>query len=274
LAYRLGNTNAVLFGNLAYVFLPPPIEFFELPEPSQGSTFPPGVSFTPVKPEKDIQYDAGIRFTVRGFRVRVNQWFKRQNRFLDHVQLAALGEGGESGRLINPNIFLPVNLDRARTYGLESFVDSPSYRGLRVFMNYSLNYAQAIGGVVNGFSDGSAPESKYFFLDHDQRHQVYVGADYQMERLHAFANATFSFGSGFPDASDSLFEHCVTKDCRLPAHSTLNLAFGKSVANHVKARFEIENVTGHVYPINLGSEFNGSHVSAPRLVTVRLSYQF
>ncbi|HXI92871.1 MAG TPA: TonB-dependent receptor [Blastocatellia bacterium] len=267
-AYRLGKRDAVLFGNFAYLFLPPPIEFFELPNNSGAID---GFSFTPVKPEKDVQYDIGLKFAVRRFRVRVNQWFKRQNGFLDHLQLASLSGTGE---LINPNIFLPVNLDRARTYGLESFVEAPAYRGLRIYVNYSLNYAQAVGGVINGFNDGSPPERSYFFLDHDQRHQVYVGADYQWEKLHAFANASYAFGSGFPDASDSLFGQCVTRNCRLPAHSVVNLAFGKVFANRVEGKIEIEDITNSVYPINLGSEFNGSHFSAPRLAMLRLAYRF
>jgi outer membrane receptor for ferrienterochelin and colicin len=267
-AYRLGKNSAVLFGNFAYVFLPPPLEFFELPNTSGPTS---QFSFTPVKPEKDVQYDIGVKFAVHRFRLRVNQWFKRQNRFLDHIQLASLAGGGE---LINPNIFLPVNLDRARTYGVESFIEAPAYRGLRVYVNYSLNYAQAVGGVINGFNDGSPPRSNYFFLDHDQRHQVYVGADYRFEKLQAFANATYAFGSGFPDASDSLFGQCVTRDCRLPAHSVLSVAFGKVFASRVEAKVEIENITNRVYAINLGSEFNGSHFSPPRLFTTRLSYRF
>ena len=271
-AYRLGRSDTSLFGNFAYLFLPPPIEFFELPNASFSSgPFPAEVSFTPVKPEKDIQYDIGLKFSIHRFRVRVNQWFKRQNRFLDHLQLASLSGGGE---LINPNIFLPVNLDRARTYGVESFVEAPTYRGLRVFVNYSLNYAEAVGGVIGGFNDGSQPERSYFFLDHDQRHQIYVGADYRLEKLQAFANATYAFGSGFPDASDSLFGKCVTRECRLAAHSVLSVSFGKVFATHVEAKLEIENITNSVYAINLGSEFNGSHVSPPRLVTLRLGYRF
>lgn len=275
-AYRLGKTDAVLFGNFAYVFLPPPIEFFELPSnltmiATSTALFLPEFSFTPVKPEKDIQYDIGLKFVFHRFRVRVNQWFKRQNRFLDHLQLASLSGSGE---LINPNIFLPVNLDRARTHGVESFVEAPAYRGLRVYVNYSLNYAQAVGGVISGFNDGSPSETRYFFLDHDQRHQVYIGADYQLEKLHAFANAAFAYGSGFPDASDSLFGACVTRDCRLPAHAVLNLAFGKVFANRVEAKVEVENITNSVYPINLGSEFNGSHVSPSRLLTLRLAYRY
>jgi hypothetical protein len=272
-AYRLGRSDSVLFGNFAYLFLPPPIEFFELPsiaDRSQGAV-PSQFSFTPVKPEKDVQYDIGVKFALHRFRVRVNQWYKRQNRFLDHLQLASLSGSGE---LINPHIFLPVNLDRARTHGVEAFVEAPAYRGLRAYVNYSLNYAEAIGGVIGGFNDGSRPESKYFFLDHDQRHQIYVGADYRLEKLHAFANVTYAFGSGFPDASDSLFGKCATKDCRLPAQSLLSLAFGKVFSGRVEAKIEIENVMSRVFPINLGSEFNGSHVSAPRLATVRLGYRF
>ena len=87
-AYRLGETDTVLFANFAYLYLAPPIEFFELPADtgSPGSAFPAGVSFAPTRAEKDIQYDVGVRFVVSGFRVRANQWFKRQNLFLDHAQ--------------------------------------------------------------------------------------------------------------------------------------------------------------------------------------------
>ncbi|MFP5262554.1 MAG: TonB-dependent receptor [Blastocatellia bacterium] len=272
-AYRLGKSDAVLFGNFAYLFLPPPVEFFELAGQAGTSSglFPPESSFTPVKPEKDIQYDIGVKFAMKGFRARVNQWFKRQNRFLDHLQLASLGAAGE---LINPNIFLPVNLDRAKTYGLESFIETPSYHGLQVYVNYSLNYAEAIGGVVGGFNDGAPPEADYFFLDHDQRHQVYAGADYRLENLGVFMNINYAFGSGFPDASDSLFGRCAAPGCRLPAHSVLSLASGKVFANRLEAKVEIENVTNRIYPINLGSEFNGSHVSPPRLATLRMGYRF
>jgi hypothetical protein len=46
------------------------------------------------------------------------------------------------------------------------------------------------------------------------------------------------------------------------------------LTGHIDARLEIENLTNNVYLINLGSEFNGSHVSPPRLATVRLAYRF
>ena len=121
-------------------------------------------------PEKDLQYDVGVRFVVKNYRVRVTRWFKRQHQFLDHVQLAQLNGSGE---LINPNIFLPVNLDRARAHGVETFVESPKYLGFQAYVNYSFGYSQGFGGIVHGFNDGSVPEAKYFFLDHDQRDQLY-----------------------------------------------------------------------------------------------------
>jgi type 1 fimbria pilin len=272
-AYKLGSRETVIFGNASYVFLPPPLEFFELPSDagSPTSRFPKGVSYTPVLPEKDIQYDVGVRFLMKGYRIRVNEWMKRQHMFLDHVQLARLNGTGE---LINPNIFLPVNLDRARTHGVEAFIEAPAYRGLHTYVNYSLSYSQGFGGIAHGFNNGDPAESKYFFLDHDQRHQVYVGADYQMERWRAFVNGNYAFGSAFPDSSDGLFGECATPNCRLPRHSVVNLTFGKSLTSSVDARVEIENLTNRVYPINLGSDFNGSHVSVPRMVTQRMAYHF
>jgi hypothetical protein len=100
----------------------------------------------------------------------------------------------------------------------------------------------------------------------------YVGADYRLERFQVVVDATYAFGSGFPDASDSLFGQCATKNCRLTAHSVLSVAIGKGFSNRVE-KIEIENVTNNVYPVNLGSEFNSSHVSPPRLVAVRMGYR-
>lgn len=237
-AYLLGDHQTVIFGNAAYLFLPPPLEFFDAP------------SFKPVRPETDVQYDIGVRFHVKDYRMRVSQWFKRQNRFLDHIQYE------------DSNIFMPVNLDRARTHGVEAFVESPSRRGFHGYLNYSLNYAQGL------------EDAKYFFLDHDQRHQLRIGAEYDLERWQAFVNANYTFGSGFPDASDGLFGSCVTRKCRLPAHSIVNLSAGKTITRNIDVRFEVENLTNRVFPINLGSEFNGSHVSPPRLATLRLAYRF
>jgi outer membrane receptor protein involved in Fe transport len=179
-----------------------------------------------------------------------------------------------AGELINPNIFLPVNLDRGRTHGVEVFFESSSFRGITGFVNYSLNYAQAIGGIIYGFNNGSEAEDEYFFVDHDQRHQVFAGMNYDIESLKAFVNLTYRFGSGLPDASDGVFASCVTVSCRLPKHSEFNMTFGKSLTDHVDARLEIENLANTVYPINLGSDFNGSHVSAPRTVTMRMAYRF
>ena len=141
------------------LFLPPPIEFFEFSAQGTGSLFPNVVSFTPTRPERDIQYDIGLRFLMKGQKIRVNQWFKRQIRFLDHVQVTQLNG---IGQFINPNIFLPVNLDRGRTHGVETFFESSSYRGLKGFLNYSLNYSQAIGGILYGFKNGSQSENEYF----------------------------------------------------------------------------------------------------------------
>ena len=103
---------------------------------------------------------------------------------------------------------------------------------------------------------------------------MFAGLDYGIESLKAFANLTYSFGSGFPDASDGVFGTCVTAACRLPEHSEINLMFGKSLTENMDVRFEVENLTNNVYPVNLGSEFNGSHVSQPRMAAVRLSYRF
>jgi outer membrane receptor protein involved in Fe transport len=258
-AYRIDDHQTVIFGNAGYMFLPPPLEYFE------------GVRFTPVRPEKDVQYDVGVRFLVKGYRIRLNRWYKHQHFFLDHVQLSQLNG---NGKLINPNIFLPVNLHHARTHGVEAFIEGPAHRGLHTYLNYSFGYAQGFGGIVHGFDDRNTAAANYFFLDHDQRHQLYIGADYQFERSHAFINGNYAFGSGFPDASNGLFGKCVAASCRLPHHSTVNLTLGKSLTRSIDARLEIENLTNHVYPINLGSEFNGSHVSIPRLVSVRLAYHF
>jgi hypothetical protein len=62
--------------------------------------------------------------------------------------------------------------------------------------------------------------------------------------------------------------------CPLPGCSTLSFSVGKKIWKGSGARLEFENVTNRVYPINPGSEFNGTHFSAPRMLTLRLDYDF
>jgi outer membrane receptor protein involved in Fe transport len=263
-----------VFANAAHLFMPPPIEYFELTENSAAAAvLPPGARYTPPRAERDFQYDIGARFIFRGHQIRINQWFKRQILFLDHGQLQ-LQSSANPDELINPNIFLPVNLDRGRAHGVEALLRTASRRGVSGWVNYSLNFAQAIGGVLYGYTDGSEPERNYFFLDHDQRHRVAAGIDYDMARWRTFVNLTYTYGSGFPDSSDGVFGVCVTRSCRLPQHSELSLTLGKRLGENLEARLEIENLTNNVYPLNIHSEFNGSHVSPPRLVTVRLTHRF
>ncbi len=273
LAYRIGHTNSVLFADFSYLFLPPPIEYFDLASarPAYLNIFPENFSFTPARPEHDVQYDIGAKFPFRGFSFRVNQWYKHQIHFLDHIQLSAIGAGLQ---LVNPNIFLPINQDGARTYGVEAFVRSPRNHGVSSFLNYAYNVAQGIGGIASGFNDGSPRLNRFFYVDHHQRNNAYLGVNYDVTEFHAFANAIISYGSGFPDASDNLLGHCITPRCQLPAHATLGLALGKIFVNRLDARLEIENTFDKVFPINLGSEFNGSHYSAPCTVTLRLAYLF
>ena len=64
------------------LFLPPPIEFFEFPAQGTGSLFPDVVSFTPTRPERDIQYDIGLRFLMKCQKIRVNQWFKAEPKLI------------------------------------------------------------------------------------------------------------------------------------------------------------------------------------------------
>ncbi len=280
-AYRLGDSQTVLFGNAAYLFLPPPLEYFDLP---QNGLFPERVSFTPTRPEQDAQYDVGLKFQLRGFRIRADQWFKRQMRFLDHVQLAPIQSGLTSfggAERINPNIFLPVNLDRARAYGAELLLESPQHRGFSLFLNYAYNRAQAYGGIIAGLRDGREFEPRYFSLDHDQRHAGYAGVTWRHEPTRTFVTTLYGYGSGFPDASAELLAPffageptCARRNCRLPPHHTLSFSLGKSLGDWLTLRLEVENVTNAVYPINLGSEFNGSHFSTPRQAAIRLTYRF
>jgi outer membrane receptor protein involved in Fe transport len=64
-SYRISD-HATLFANGAYMFLPPPIEFFEFPGSSNL------VSFTPARPERDVQYDVGVHLLIRNQKIRIN----------------------------------------------------------------------------------------------------------------------------------------------------------------------------------------------------------
>jgi outer membrane receptor for ferrienterochelin and colicins len=263
-SYKIADTPVALFASFGRLFLPPAVEFFDIAASAQGpgtGRFSDDFTFLPVRPEIDTQYEVGVKFPLHGFKTKVTQWYKHQKNFLDHMQLEH-----PSGDV---NIFLPVNLERARSRGVEMFVESPRYKGLNFYVNYALYYAQAKGGITGGLiKRGEPPEPRYFFLDHDQRHTLSVGAEYHIERYQAWINANFRVGSGFPDASGTFVRS------RLPGHAIVDLAIGKTFFQRWEAKLELENLTNNVYPINLSSEFNGSHYSAPRLVTFRLGYRF
>ena len=129
---------------------------------------------------------------------------------------------------------------------------------------YSNQRAQGFGAVTGGLTDFSPPEAGGFYLDHDQRNTLSVGADTTLPRK-SFASLTVNYGSGFLNGNGP--DH-------LPQYATVDLSFGKSFGEALDVRVSATTVGNERYQLDLSNTFGGSHYGEPRMVMAQVKYRF
>jgi outer membrane receptor protein involved in Fe transport len=213
-----------------------------------------GFGFLPLRGERDEQHEFGIAIPFRGWSFDFDHFRTGARNFFDHD---ALG---------NSNIFLPLTLAAARIRGYEATVRSPRLvGGTQVHLSYSRQWVQGRGGVSGGLTDFSPPaDNGYFYLDHDQRDTLSVGASTDLPG-HAWVSATVLYGSGFlaGDGPD-----------HLPPHTTFDISLGKNFAERWTAQFTALNLGNNRYLLDESNTFGGTHFVDPRRVSVELRYRF
>jgi len=213
-----------------------------------------GFGFLPLRGERDEQREFGLTIPVAGWTVDIAQFRTAARNFFDHD---ALG---------NSNIFFPLTIDRARIHGWENTITSPVVAGRAQFhIVYSHQYVEGRGGVSGGLTDFTPPENNdYYFLDHDQRDTLSSGLNFTFPgRIWSALNV--NYGSGFLDGDGP---------AHLAAHTTFDLAMGKSFGENWWVRLTGLNLANHHYLLDRSNTFGGTHFANPREISVQIRYRF
>jgi outer membrane receptor protein involved in Fe transport len=212
-----------------------------------------GFDFLPLRGERDEQMNYGISIPLKGWMLEGDYFRTNARNFFDHD---ALG---------NSNIFFPLTIDHARIRGTEVTLRSPRLAGrLQMHLAYSRQYVQGSGGVSGGMTDFEPPEDGWFYLDHDQRDTLSVGATANLP-WRSWLSTNVYYGSGFLQEDGP---------SHLPSHTTFDLSLGRAFGENWSLGVTALNVTNHRYLIDSANTFGGTHVANPRQLYVQLKYRF
>jgi outer membrane receptor protein involved in Fe transport len=210
-------------------------------------------SFLALHGERDEQHEFGLSIPFEGWTFDISNFRTGARNFFDHDVLG------------NSNVFFPLTIAHARIRGWEVSASSPKIGERAQFhLAYSHQYAQGAGAVTGGLTDFSPPAQGYFFLDHDQRDTLSTGVNLALPwRTTLDFNA--NYGSGFLDGDGP---------AHLPAHTTFDLAIGRSFGEKLSLRLTGLNLANHRYLLDNSNTFGGTHFVNPREISLELKYRF
>ncbi|HEX7139483.1 MAG TPA: TonB-dependent receptor [Vicinamibacterales bacterium] len=210
------------------------------------------LGFIPLHGEQDEEYQVGVAVPIRGWMADVSQFHTRATNYFDHNPV------GES------NVFFPVTIDGALIRGTEVTLRSPrAWSGGQVYLAYSNQTAEGNGSINGGLTDFSTGGDT-FPLDHDQRHTLSVGTNWQMPDGWTAA-ANVYYGSGFVDSGGP---------AHLPGHAEVNISLGKRVNASASLAVTALNLFNSHLLIDNSLTFGGTHFNAPRQIYAEFRYRF
>jgi len=185
----------------------------------------------------------------------VNDYHQRAHNYFDHNAI-----GGS-------NIFFPLTIDQARLYGWEVSVRSPRIlRRGEAYLAYAYAHAEGAGAITGGLTDFAPPASGYFLLDHDQRHTLHAGFQFNLPGGLA-AGGNLYYGSGFTDGSSGVGAH-------LEPHTTFDLTIGKNMGEKFTISATALNLANRRFLLDNSETFGGTHYADPRQIYVQVRYRF
>ena len=252
-AIRIPGLNWVLRGSWGLYYQAPPLS--TVSGPLLDYALVQGLGFIPLKGERDQEHLFGLTIPVRGWSFEVNNYHQRAKNYFDHN---AIG---------NSNVFFPLTIDGARFYGWEVAARSPRlFRRGEVYLAYSFAHALGAGAVSGGLTDFSPPASGYFLLDHDQRHTLHTGFNFDLPHR-VTAGGNLYYGSGFTDGSSDVPAH-------LPAHTTFDISVGRSFGERISVSLTALNMANRRFLLDNSTTFGGTHYADPRQVYLQVRYRF
>jgi outer membrane receptor protein involved in Fe transport len=250
-AIRVPKLNWTLRGFYGRTYQAPPLDTISGPLLGQQ-----GFDFLPLHGERDEQWELGLAIPFHGWVLDTGYFHTVAHNFLDHDVLG------------NSNIFLPLTIQYARIRGWETTIRSPElFQRARIHLAYSHQHAQGAGPVTGGLTDFTPPPSGYFYLDHDQRNTLSTGYDVQLP-ARAWTTGNLNFGSGFLNGDG------FTPLTYLPAHTTFDLALGKSFGERLSFTFTAVNITNTRYLLDTSNTFGGTHFNEPRQFIGQIRWRF
>jgi outer membrane receptor protein involved in Fe transport len=250
-AIQVPKLKWVLRGFYGRYYQAPPLSTVSGPVIEQAIN--QGFTIVPLHGERDEQYEVGIGIPVDKWRSDFTFFQTKARNYFDHDVL------------LNSNIFLPVTLDGAKVRGWEASIQSPKMFGrAELHLAYSHQWVMGFGGVSGGLIDPASIPDEAFFLDHDQRHTLSTGVQVSLP-WRAWASTNVNYGSGFLDGEGP--EH-------LPAHTTVDLAVGKSFGENWSVRLSALNLGNRRYLLDNSNTFGGTHWADPRMVSGQVRYTF
>jgi hypothetical protein len=250
---RIPGLNWVLRGFWGQYYQAPPLS--TVSGPLLEFAVSQGLGFIPLRGERDEEHQFGLTIPLRGWALEVNDYHQRARNYFDHN---AIGDS---------NIFFPLTIDNARLYGQEAGIRSPRifHRG-EVYLAYAHAYALGSGAVTGGLTDHSTPAGGYFLLDHDQRHTLHTGFNFNLP-YRVVAGGNLYYGSGFTDGSSALPAH-------LEGHTTFDFSAGKSISDSLTVSATALNLTNRRFLLDNSQTFGGTHYADPRQVYIGVRYRF
>jgi outer membrane receptor protein involved in Fe transport len=250
-AITIPKLHWVLRAAYSYYYQPPPLD--TVSGSLEDFLNNQGLSFIPLKGERDIQQEYGITIPIRNWTTSFAYFHTSVRNFFDHD---AIG---------NSNIFLPLTIQGAIIQGEEVTVRSPIlFNRYTAHLVYSHQSAQGVGAVTGGLTDFSPPEDGPFYLDHDQRNALSAGFEGNLP-WRTFAAVTINYGSGFLNGDGP---------SHLPGYYTLDLSVGKSFGESWMVRFIGTNITNQRYMVDTSNTFGGTHWADPFMGAVQLKFKF
>jgi hypothetical protein len=268
-ALRVPRLNWVFRGFYGRFYQPPPLITASGPVLAFANSN--NTTLKPLHGERDEEHQFGLQIPFRGWLLDADTFKNRVNNFLDHSNI------GDS------SIYFPVTVDGALVRAWELTLRSPRIAHVgQAHLAYSNQIAEQRGDITGGLictpiGDPSCDAGfSYTPVDHDQRNTLNMGFNANLPYA-ITASTNVYYGSGFTNGGynpDGPPADPRYPNQDLPAHTTFDLALGKSIGENITASITAINVANRRMLLDNSLTFGGFHFNDPRQIYGELRYRF
>ena len=228
-------------------------------------------TLAPLHGERDEEHQFGVEIPFRGWTVDANTSKNRVNNFSTTPTLAIPAStfpSPSTARSSAPGSYRCARRD-----------SDVSGRLISPTPTRSPNSAAALpaGLICTPVGDPACDAGfSYTPVDHDQRNTLNVGFNATLPRA-ITASTNVSYGSGFTNGGYDPSGPPVDPrypNQYLPAHTTFDLALGKTFTQNISATITATNVANRRILLDNSLTFGGFHYNDPRQIYAELRYRF